>query len=103
MKTMEINVRAVYSFWSIVIGHAPLTTLRGFLNLPPPMGKNAYDGLNSIKWRWKACPIQVHPYKWQSKACPMLPLDYVQPRKLQMLEFLQIVRGRENWSRQHLG
>ena len=43
MKTMEINVRAVYSFQSIGVGHTSLTKLCGFLNMAPPMTKNAYD------------------------------------------------------------
>ena len=37
MKTMEINVRAVYGFQSIGVDHIPLTKLCGFLNMPPPM------------------------------------------------------------------
>ena len=50
MKTMEINVRAVYGFRSIGVGHAPLTKFCGFLNMLPPMTKHAYDGLSySIK------------------------------------------------------
>ena len=50
MKTMEINVRAVYGFRSIGVGHTPLTKFCGFLNMLPPMTKHAYDGLSySIK------------------------------------------------------
>ena len=50
MKTMEINVRAAYSFQSIGVGHTSLTKLCGFLNMAPPMTKNAYDALSySIK------------------------------------------------------
>ena len=44
MKTMEINVRAVYGFRSIGVGHTPLTKLFGFLNIPPPITENAHDG-----------------------------------------------------------
>ena len=44
MKTMQINVRAVYGFRCIGIGHTPLTKLFGFLNMPPAVTKNAYDG-----------------------------------------------------------
>ena len=55
MKTMEINVRAVYGFRSIGVGHALLTKFCGYLNMPPPMSKNAYEGLsNSIKVASKA-------------------------------------------------
>ena len=43
MKTMQINVRAVYGFRCIGIGHTPLTKLCGFLNMPPAMTKNTYD------------------------------------------------------------
>ena len=47
---MEINVRAVYGFRSIGVSDTPLTKLCGFLNMPLPMTKNAYDGLSySIK------------------------------------------------------
>ena len=47
MKTMEINVRDAYGFRSIGVGH---TKFCGFLNMPPPMTKNAYDGLSySVK------------------------------------------------------
>ena len=46
MKTMEMNVRDVYGFRIIGVGHTPLTKLCGFLNMPPPMTKNAYDGLS---------------------------------------------------------
>ena len=50
MKTVEINVRAIYGYRRIRIGHTPLTKLCGFLNMPPPMTKNAYDDLSySIK------------------------------------------------------
>ena len=48
MKTMEINVRAVYGFRSIRVGHIPLTELCGFLNMPQPTIKNAYDGLSYL-------------------------------------------------------
>ena len=41
MKTMEINVRAVHGFRSIEVGHTTLIKLCGFLNMPPPMTKNA--------------------------------------------------------------
>ena len=54
MKTMEINVRAVYDFRSIGVGHTPLTKLCGILNMPPPMTQNAYNGLSySIKVAFK--------------------------------------------------
>ena len=46
MKTMEMHVRDVYGFRSIGVGHTPLTKLCGFLNMPPPMTKNAYGGLS---------------------------------------------------------
>ena len=46
MKTMEMHVRDVYGFRSIGVGHTPLTKLCGFLNMPPPMTKNAFDGLS---------------------------------------------------------
>ena len=50
VKTTEINIRAVYGFLSIGVGHIPLTKLCGFLNMPPPLTKNVYDGLSySIK------------------------------------------------------
>ena len=50
MKTMEINVRAVYAFRSIGVGYMPLTKLCGLLNMPAPMTKTGYEGLsNSIK------------------------------------------------------
>ena len=39
MKTKKINVRAVYSFRSIGVGHTPLTKLCGFLNMLLPMTK----------------------------------------------------------------
>ena len=42
---MEINVRAVYGFQRIGVGHTPLTKYCGFLNMPLPMAKNAYTGL----------------------------------------------------------
>ena len=45
---MEINVRAAYGFRSIGVGHTRLTTLCGFLNMLPPMTKNAYDGLSHL-------------------------------------------------------
>ena len=54
MKTVEINVRAIYGYRRIGIGHTPLTKLCGFLNMPPPMTKNAYDDLSySIKVAFK--------------------------------------------------
>ena len=46
MKTIGINVRAVNSFRSIGVSYTPLTKLCGFLNMPPPMTKNAYDDLS---------------------------------------------------------
>ena len=50
MKTMDINIRAAYGFRSIGVGHTPLGKLCGFLNMPPLMTKNAYDGLSySVK------------------------------------------------------
>lgn len=50
MKTMEVNVRAVYGFRSIGIGHALIKKLCGYLNMPPPMQKSAYDDIsNRIK------------------------------------------------------
>ena len=50
MKTMEINVRAVYGFRNIGVSHTLLTKLCGFLNMSLPVTKNAYDGLSySIK------------------------------------------------------
>ena len=48
MKAMEFNARAVYSFQSIVVGHTPLSKLYGFFNIPPPVTKNAYDGLSYL-------------------------------------------------------
>ena len=54
MKAMEINVRAVYGFRSIGVGHAPITKLYCFLNMPPSINKNAYDGQSyAIKFRSK--------------------------------------------------
>ena len=54
MKTIEINVRAVYSFRSIRVGHTALTWLCGFLKMPPPMNKNAFDSLSYfVKFRSK--------------------------------------------------
>ena len=46
MKSIEINVRAVYAFWIIGVGHTSLAKLYGFLNMPPPTTKNACDGLS---------------------------------------------------------
>ena len=43
---MEINVRAVHGFQNIGAGHTPITKLYSFLNMPPPITKNAYDGLS---------------------------------------------------------
>ena len=43
---MEIDVRAVYTFRSIGVGHVPLSMLCGFLNMPPSLTKNEYDGLS---------------------------------------------------------
>ena len=45
IKTMNIKVRAVYGFRSIGAGHTLLTTLCGFLKMPPQMARNAYDDL----------------------------------------------------------
>ena len=42
-KSMEINIRAVYGFRRIGIGHSLLTKLCGFLNMPTPMAKESYD------------------------------------------------------------
>ena len=56
-KTMEINVRAVYGSLSIAVIHNSLIKLCGFLNMPPPISKNAYDGLSySIKVSSKQVP-----------------------------------------------
>ena len=53
---MEINIRVVYGFQSIGVGHPPLTKLYGFLNTPSPITKKVYDGLSCSK---KAAPKQV--------------------------------------------
>ena len=42
---MGINIMAVYGFRSVDVGHTPLTKMYGFLNMSPPMIKNAYDSL----------------------------------------------------------
>ena len=47
---METNVRTVYGFRSIGVGHTPFTKLCGFLDMAPPITKNACDDLSySIK------------------------------------------------------
>ena len=48
MKIMEITVRAVNVLRSIGVRHTPLTKLCGFLNMPPPMTKNAFDDLSYL-------------------------------------------------------
>ena len=48
MKIMKINVRAVYGFQSTVVVRTPLTNCVVFLNMPPPMIKNGYDGLSYV-------------------------------------------------------
>ena len=48
IKTMKINVRAVYGFQSTVVVRTPLTNCVVFLNMPSPMTKNGYDGLYCV-------------------------------------------------------
>ena len=42
---MEINVKAVYGFRSIGVGHKPLTKLCSLSSTPLQITKNVYDGL----------------------------------------------------------
>ena len=42
-NAMEINVRTIYSFRNIGIGHVLILKLCGYLNMPPPMAKDSYD------------------------------------------------------------
>ena len=74
----ESNVN--YGFRSIKVGNAPLTKLCVFLNMPPSMTKNAYDGL---LYSIKVASKQVAEKKMSDAA-----LDYVEPSQQQMLEFL---------------
>ena len=48
IKTLEINVRHVYGFWSIGVGHKLLTKLCYLLNMQPPMTKN--DKMTLLNW-----------------------------------------------------
>ena len=50
MKTMEVNLRAVYGFRSIGVGYSLIAKLCGYLDMPAPMNKNAYGDLsNTVK------------------------------------------------------
>jgi len=67
-KTMEVNIRAVYGFRSIGIGHTLLTKLSGYLNMPPAMNKSSYDHMSKLikvaskTVAEKAWPMQLQLY-----------------------------------------
>ena len=87
MKTMESNVGAAYGFQSIGVGYTPLTKLCGFLNMPPAMTKNVYNGLSySIEIASK----QVAEKSMSDAAARLRGTmsSMVEPSIPQMLEFL---------------
>ena len=47
-KYMDINLRAVYGFRAVGVGHTQIKKLCGYLNMPEPMSKESYQATSNF-------------------------------------------------------